>query len=202
MISFISIKQLFLEKLLSVISSTNEPGTGCYYQLLTLRLMGVTVKGPVYFAPKSTFLNPKNLTLGSYVSFGLGTRIVSWKKVTIGDHFIASDFLVINDGGHQPDTLFPVLKEIKIGARVWCGTNVTICSGVTIGDDVIIGAGSVVVRSVPSNSVVAGVPAKQIKNIVRTSDKLWSLWLEKSHFYNADSAPRLKRIYHWLKARF
>lgn len=54
-------------------------------------------------------------------------------------------------------------KRPIIGDNVTCGANVSIIGDITIGNNVLIGAGSVVVKSVPDNSVVAGVPAKVIK---------------------------------------
>lgn len=63
-----------------------------------------------------------------------------------------------------------------IDNRVWCGLNVTILAGVTIGNDVVIGAGSVVINDVPSNSVVAGIPAKLIKELNRDEIKIVSFF--------------------------
>ena len=54
---------------------------------------------------------------------------------------------------------------IHIGKKVWIGANATICSGVTIGDNAVVAAGAVVVKDVPSDTVVGGVPAKRIKTI-------------------------------------
>jgi maltose O-acetyltransferase len=56
-------------------------------------------------------------------------------------------------------------KPVKIGQNVWLGGNTVILPGVTIGDNVVVGAGSVVVKDIPNNVVVAGNPAKFIKNI-------------------------------------
>ncbi len=56
-------------------------------------------------------------------------------------------------------------KPIKIGNNVWIGGGVKILSGVTVGDNSVIGAGAVVTKNVPSNTVVAGNPAKIIKKI-------------------------------------
>ena len=60
-------------------------------------------------------------------------------------------------------SLYP--KPIVIGKNVWIGANVTIVAGVTIGDNVIIGAGSIVTKDIEKNIIVAGVPAKKIKDI-------------------------------------
>ncbi len=56
-------------------------------------------------------------------------------------------------------------KPIKVGNNVWFGGNVTVLPGVTIGDNVVIGAGSVVTKNIPSNNVAFGNPCKVIKNI-------------------------------------
>lgn len=56
-------------------------------------------------------------------------------------------------------------KPVVIGNDCWFGANVTVCPGVTIGDNVVIGAGSVVTRDIPSNSFAAGVPCKVIREI-------------------------------------
>lgn len=56
-------------------------------------------------------------------------------------------------------------KAIKIGKNVWVGANATICQGVEIGDGAVIAAGTVVTKNVAKNTVVAGVPARFIKNV-------------------------------------
>ena len=54
---------------------------------------------------------------------------------------------------------------ITVGRNVWVGSNSTILSGVTIGDNAVIAAGAVVTKDVEANTVVGGVPAKFIKRI-------------------------------------
>lgn len=68
--------------------------------------------------------------------------------------------------GTRPDGsryLITYTKPISVGSDVWIGGNVTVIGGVHIGNNVIIGAGAVVVKDIPDNSVVGGVPAKIIK---------------------------------------
>ena len=197
-----TIWQSLLEGLLSFSGRINKAGTGSCYQMLILRMMGVRVKGPVAVARGTTFVAPQNLSLGRYVSIGAHSRIVAWTNIGIGDDFMASDMLTLNSGGHDPVTLEPRLQPITIGSRVWCGANVTICAGVGIGDDVVIGAGSVVVRSLAAGSVAAGTPARPMRKLQRPADcRLWSMWQERSGFRQSEPAglrTALKRLQTWI----
>ena len=56
-----------------------------------------------------------------------------------------------------------VARKVKIGTNVWIGSHATILQGVSIGDNAVVAAGSVVTCDVPENAVVAGVPAKTKK---------------------------------------
>ena len=113
--------------------------------------------------------------MGRRLAIGENSSIVNHSDIDIGDDFISAGGLVLNSGSHDPVTLEPVCDNIKIGNRVWCGQNVTILKGVEIGDDVVIGAGSLVLASVPSNSIVAGSPARLIRPLNRPSImQLWS----------------------------
>lgn len=68
---------------------------------------------------------------------------------------------------------------IKVGNNCFIGHSVIILPGVTIGDNVIIGAGSIVTRDIPSDSVVAGIPAK----VVCSLDGYYEKNLSKGTFY-------------------
>jgi len=63
-------------------------------------------------------------------------------------------------------------KDIVIGNHVWIGQKSTIMKGVTIGDDSVIGAGSIVTKSVPPNCIAAGSPARVIRRGVTWSNEL------------------------------
>ena len=201
MFHFPTIWQSALESALSFCARVNRQGTGGWYQLTLLRMMGAQVEGPVAVAPGSSFLGARHLRLGRYVTIGANSRIVSWAPVEIGDDFMASDLLNINSGTHDARTLQPSNGPVRIGRRVWCGTGVTICAGVDIGDDVVIGAGSVVTKSLPANCVAYGTPAKAARPLEREGERVWSMWPERAAGSHLENASALKRRLHWLRAR-
>ncbi|HYW96770.1 MAG TPA: acyltransferase [Bacteroidales bacterium] len=104
----------------------------------------------------------KNTTVGYY------NMIFSSEKIEIGDNCLIAPFVYIVDSNHQihSGTLINQQENttapVKIGNDVWIASHVTILKGVTIGDGAVIGAHSLVNKDVPPNSVVGGVPAKQI----------------------------------------
>ena len=111
--------------------------------------------------------NNAKLTLGSGYINGF-SQIVCAKNIEIGnDVAIARDVIIrdtdahdILDGKHQK------IKPVKIGNHVWIGAKAMIMKGVTIGDGSIIAAGAIVTKDVPEKCIVAGVPAKIIKENV------------------------------------
>jgi serine acetyltransferase len=78
---------------------------------------------------------------------------------------------------------------------------VTICAGVEIGDDVVIGAGSVVTKSLASNCIAYGVPAKPVRSLERPERRVWSMWPERAAGGYLEKAPVWKQRLHWLRAR-
>jgi acetyltransferase-like isoleucine patch superfamily enzyme len=164
-----------LQSLISLESAGSRPGTSSYLRLFCLRAMGVKVSPPIWIAQDTWFLNPHKLTLGQRVGIGEGSKIMCHAPIIIGDDFLGASGLYINSGTHDINTLVPSVSTIKIGNRVWCGMRVTICSGVSIGDDVVIGAGAVVTKSLPSGYLAYGVPAKPVRKLERVHiDGLWS----------------------------
>jgi len=115
-----------------------------------------------------------NLKFGNRCSFGEFCKIMDHGPIQIGDDFIAATGLQINSGSHDLETMRPVISEIRIGDRVWCGANVTIVAGAEIESDVVIGAGSLVKNKIPAGVLAAGVPARVIREIKRTKNR--SLW--------------------------
>ncbi len=99
-----------------------------------------------------------------------GVAISAEAGVTIGDDtVIASGVAIADCHGHVLDAERRAAGDrdepepVTIGRRVWIGANVIVLKGVTIGDDTVVGAGSVVSRSLPAGTVCAGIPARVIR---------------------------------------
>ena len=109
-----------------------------------------------------------NIKVGKNVFINSGCCFQDQGGIEIGDNVLIGQQVVIATINHDfvPDkraNMFPA--PVKIGNGVWIGAHATILSGVTLGDSAIIAAGAVVTKDVPENVVVAGVPAKIIKQI-------------------------------------
>jgi len=114
-----------------------------------------------------------NISIGERASVGEHSMLHAHGKISIGNDFLAAPGLTINSGGHDVISMKPYAATVTIGDRVWCGVNVTILPGVTVGNDVVLGAGSVVNKDIPSSVVAAGNPTRIIRNIDRTQVQLW-----------------------------
>lgn len=95
------------------------------------------------------------------------------EKIKIGNNVaISHDVTIMDSDAHYIDYEgYEIKKPVIIGDNVWIGTRATILKGVTIGNGSIIAAGAVVTKDVPENCIVAGVPAKVIKQNVTWHNK-------------------------------
>ena len=110
----------------------------------------------------------KNIKIGKRVFINAGCQFQDQGGIEIGDDVLIGPQTIIATLNHDPNPekrggMIP--KPVKIGDKVWLGARVTICPGVTIGEGAIVGAGAVVTKNVPPRTVVAGVPAKIIKEL-------------------------------------
>ncbi len=112
----------------------------------------------------------KQISIGKRFFANFNFVVLDEAHVTIGDDCFIGPNVSIYTACHSTD---PVernsrrewAKPVILGNNVWIGGSVTILPGVTIADNVTIGAGSVVTRDIPSNSVAVGNPCKVIKHI-------------------------------------
>jgi len=136
-------------------------------------------------------LRPYFAAFGAKSTISFETRIIEPRKISVGDRSNIPNWSVIDGRGglrigddcmlgfeniiltstHRSDSLEVPMRTqgmysapVKIGNDVWTGCRVVIVPGVTIGDHVIVGAGSVVTKDVPDWAIVGGVPARVIRD--------------------------------------
>lgn len=105
------------------------------------------------------------VTIGDNSGFS-GTVIGCFKEITIGNNVLCGANTLITDSDwHPDDSRSGKPKSVHIGNNVWLGEGVKVLKGVSIGENSVIGAGSIVVKDIPSNVIAAGNPCKVIKKI-------------------------------------
>ncbi|GAB3525638.1 DapH/DapD/GlmU-related protein [Arthrobacter monumenti] len=122
----------------------------------------VTVFPPLY----SDF--GKNIILGERIFINSGCKFQDQGGVVIGDDCLIGHNTVMATLNHD---LMPSRRAdmhpapIVVGRNVWIGSNVTVLPGVTISDNAVVAAASVVTRDVPENTIVVGSPARVVRSV-------------------------------------
>lgn len=116
------------------------------------------------------------IIIGNNCDIGEYAHITACNKIKIGDGLLTGRYVYIGDNSHgglswEEASILPAQRSLKtkgeivIGNNVWIGDKVSILSGVIIGNNVIIGANAVVIHNIPDNCMVAGCPARIIKQL-------------------------------------
>jgi carbonic anhydrase/acetyltransferase-like protein (isoleucine patch superfamily) len=117
-----------------------------------------------------------SLSIGKSTSIGEGAHITASNRITIGNNVLFGKYVTVSDNNHGATTLaaieVPPSQRALVGKgpvviedNVWIGDKATILSGVTIGYGAIVAANSVVLEDVPAATVVAGIPARPVKQM-------------------------------------
>jgi acetyltransferase-like isoleucine patch superfamily enzyme len=126
------------------------------------------------------------VSVGDYVIFESGSKLLAWRdgaikmgnsvycngaiisstvSIEIGNAVVISGYvLIIDHDGYGLDGNPAIERPVKIGNNVWIGMRATILKGVTIGDNSVVGAAAVVTKNVEPCTIVAGNPARKIRN--------------------------------------
>ena len=142
-----------------------EVGEGCY------------IESP-YFAN----WGGHHVHIGKGVYANAGLKLVDDTHIYIGDHTMLGPNVVLATAGHPIE---PSLREkqlqynlpVRIGRNCWLGAGVIVMPGVTIGDNSVIGAGSVVTRDIPANVVAVGNPCRVLRPIGQKDKEFY--WRDK-----------------------
>lgn len=132
------------------------------------QLIGSEVSEDFRVFPPFTTDFGKNIHLGENVFINSGCRFQDQGGIYIGNNVLIGHNVVLATLNHDENpkkrgNLIP--SPINIGDDVWIGSNVTVLPGVSIGEGAIVAAGAVVTKDVLKNTIVAGVPAKYIRDI-------------------------------------
>ncbi len=124
----------------------------------------------VWIEPPLTVAFGKTVTIGKGTYINSNLTLVDDYIITIGAGVLIGPNVTITATGHPVHyKLRPHGEmysfEVIVGDNVWIGSNAVICPGVKIGENSVIGAGSIVVKDIPSNTVAVGNPCKVIRKI-------------------------------------
>lgn len=151
------------------------------------------------------------ISIGDYVLISPGCRISACDEIVIGDNVMMANGVYITDSDwhgiydrvNRPKEQHPVI----IKENVWLGDHATILKGVTIGENTIVGAGAVVSKDVPANVVVAGNPARIVKELDpdeprRTRADFFHDPVSLERWFNKIDYMVLKEngLFNWLRA--
>lgn len=122
-----------------------------------------------------------NISIGDNFYTNHNCTILDGAKVTFGDYVFIAPNCVFSTAGHAIDAQMradglEIALPITVGNRVWIGANVSVLPGVTIGDDTVIGAGSVVNKDIPGGVVAAGNPCRVIRKITEADKEKYPIW--------------------------
>jgi acetyltransferase-like isoleucine patch superfamily enzyme len=116
---------------------------------------------------------PARIRIGAGTFLNRNVMIAAIELVEIGAHCMFANGCVVTDADHRfDDPHRPVTWQgftsrgpTRIGDNVWCGANVVVTSGVTIGERAVIGANSVVTSDIPPRTIAAGAPARVLREV-------------------------------------
>lgn len=114
--------------------------------------------------------NGKKIYIGNNFTGNYNLTILDIREVYIGDNVMIGPNTLITTVNHPLTPMgrrkhLGIAKPVYIGNDVWIGGNVTILPGVSIGNNVVVAAGAVVTKDVPDNTLVGGVPAREIRKL-------------------------------------
>lgn len=135
-----------------------------FIRLVAFRISGMSIGKGTIINMGARLYNPTNIAIGADCVIGEKITLDGRDSLTIGDHVdIASEVMIYNSEHDINDEEFKATSApVSIGDYVFIGPRAIILPGVTIGSGAVIAAGAVVTKDVAPNTIVAGVPAKQI----------------------------------------
>jgi maltose O-acetyltransferase len=111
-----------------------------------------------------------NISVGSHVFLNFGCVFLDCNRIEIGDGVQMGPGVHLYAATHPTEpglraAGLEMARPVRVGNNVWVGGGAILCPGVTVGDNSVLGAGSVVVRDVPANVVAAGNPCRVLRRL-------------------------------------
>jgi len=126
-------------------------------------------EAPISLATWVTGERHGHISLGDYVLLSPGVQIISSDRIDIGSNTMFASGCYISDSDWHDTYDRTAEREkhapVRIGENCWLGVRVIVGKGVSIGDNSIVGAGSVVSHDIPANTIAAGNPARVIREL-------------------------------------
>lgn len=161
-------QQIRLEKLYEF--NATRPSEGEKRQKLLKEMLGSMGEGCYIEPPFRANWGGKNVHFGNHVYSNFNLTCVDDAPIYVGDDVMFAPNVTIATANHpvSPELRKDMLqynRAVRIGNCVWIGSGAVIVPGVTIGDNTVIGAGSVVTRDIPANVVAVGNPCRVLREI-------------------------------------
>lgn len=124
-----------------------------------------------------------NVRLGRYFYSNYNCTLLDAAPITFGDYVFIAPNCVFSTAGHALDSEqrnqgLEIALPITVGDNVWIGANVVVLPGVTIGNDTIIGAGSVVTKDIPAGVIAVGNPCRVVRAITEEDKQKYPRYRE------------------------
>ena len=170
-------RRVAAKKLFRAYNKTDDEEVVLRYQIMQQLFQKVGEN--VWIEPDFKCEFGKNIIIENDVYINFGCVILDCAKVTIGSHTLLGPNVGLYAANHATDANERINggcygKPIHIGKNVWLGGDVKVLSGVSIGDNTIIGTGSIVTKDIPANVIAVGNPCKVIKEITEADRTSYS----------------------------
>lgn len=161
-------KRVEAKRLFRLYNQTDDDQTEKRYEII--KSLFKSVGKNVWIEPDFKCEFGKNISIGNDVYINFGCIILDCGEVTIGDNTLLGPNVGIYLANHAFDAQERINggcfgKSVHIGSKVWIGGDVKILAGVTIGNNSIIGTGSVVTKDIPENVIAVGNPCRVLRKI-------------------------------------
>ncbi len=125
-----------------------------------------------------------HISVGDHFFANYNCIMLDAADITFGDYVFIAPNCVFTTAGHaideeQRNRGLEIALPISVGNSVWFGANVTVLPGVTVGDNVIVGAGSVVTGDIPSGVIAVGSPCRVLRRITEEDKRKYPVFQEQ-----------------------